>query len=201
MSWLNFVLLLSAWQDRRVACTDSVLAFSHPEKEKLLEVIPLSEIVGVQEMGGLEEADLDDDAGRIQLEITLSDYPCFCLTNCFSRKSTFATDDKENCRKIFESIDTDKTGTCGIDKLTTLLKKMCYNSPEKENIIKTALQGKGGNVTFDEFWDLQIAIDISQRTRELKVKVIKAENILNSGYASGRFRLHSLQLSVHNSLR
>ena len=146
-----------------------------------MEVIPLSEIVGVQEMGGLGDADLDDDAGRIQMEITLSDHQWFCFSNSFSRKSAHSTDEKETCRKIFDSIDADNTGRCSMDELTTLLQKMCYSLEEKENIIKAAVANNKGYVTFDEFWGLQMAIGQSRRSRDLKVKVIKAENILNPG--------------------
>jgi hypothetical protein len=162
------------------------MAFSHPEKEKLLEVIPLSEIVGIQDMAGLGTADLDDDTGRMQLEITLSDIHCSCFfTNCFARQSILNPDEKEKCRKIFDSIDTDKTGVFSIDKINMFLEKMRYSVEEIENVIKAADADSRGEMTFDEFWDLQVMTDQNRRNLNLKVKVIKAENILNTGCEDG----------------
>uniref|UniRef100_A0A7S0M956 Uncharacterized protein n=1 Tax=Cryptomonas curvata TaxID=233186 RepID=A0A7S0M956_9CRYP len=71
--WPLQILISGVWQEQLVACTESILAFSDPHREKLVEVIPLCEIIGIQCMGGLHTADLDDDSGRIQLEITIID--------------------------------------------------------------------------------------------------------------------------------
>ena len=172
----------STWQERKVACTESVLAFSHIEREKLLDVVPLNEIIGIQDMGGIGNADLDDDAGRIKLELILTDRSS---DNFFSKfithQSSTLADEKEKCRKVFDSIDTDKTGSCSIEELTIFLKKMFYTPEEIEKFIKCADADRSGEMSFEEFWELQYKFGQGRRYRDVKVKVVQAENILNAG--------------------
>ncbi len=52
--------------------TNSVLAFAHVDAEKMLDVIPLEEIISIQDCDGVGSADADDDAGRVLLEIELT---------------------------------------------------------------------------------------------------------------------------------
>ena len=60
------------WKTRRVAYSERVLALAHVGCEKLLDVIPLSEIISIQDCDGVGSADADDGAGRVMLEITLT---------------------------------------------------------------------------------------------------------------------------------
>ncbi len=176
------ILASRTWQERHVVCTESVLAFSHTDREKLLDVIPLSEIIGIQDMGGLGTAELDDDAGRIKLEISLTDrYSDTFFSKFVAHQSAASADDKEKCRRVFDSIDTDKTGSCSIEELTIFLKRMFYTPEEIEKFIKSADADRSGEVSFEEFWNLQFKIGQGRRYRDVKVKVVKAENILNAG--------------------
>ena len=52
--------------------TDSVLAFAHTDEEKMLDVIPLEEIISIQDCDGVGSADTDEDSGRVMLEIALT---------------------------------------------------------------------------------------------------------------------------------
>lgn len=52
--------------------TDSVLAFAHSNAEKLLDVIPLEEIISIQDCDGVGSADTDEDSGRVLLKIALA---------------------------------------------------------------------------------------------------------------------------------
>jgi hypothetical protein len=49
--------------------TDSVVAFAHSGAEKMLDVIPLSEIVNIHDCDGIDVAETDESAGRVLLEI------------------------------------------------------------------------------------------------------------------------------------
>jgi hypothetical protein len=60
------------WKDRRVVYTEWVIGLAHSDREKLLDVIPLNEIVSIQDCDGIGSADADDGAGRVLLEITLT---------------------------------------------------------------------------------------------------------------------------------
>ncbi len=60
------------WKERRVVYTDWVIGLAHPDGEKLLDVIPLEEIISIQDCDGIGSADADDGAGRVLLEITLT---------------------------------------------------------------------------------------------------------------------------------
>jgi hypothetical protein len=51
--------------------TDSIVAFAHVDAEKMLDVIPLDEIVHIQDCDGVNEVETDDKAGRVLLEIEL----------------------------------------------------------------------------------------------------------------------------------
>ena len=52
--------------------TNWVVGLAHPNGEKLLDVIPLDEIISIQDCDGIGSADADDGAGRVLLEITLT---------------------------------------------------------------------------------------------------------------------------------
>ncbi len=52
--------------------TEWVICLAHPNGDKLLDVIPLEEIISIQDCDGIGSADADDGAGRILLEITLT---------------------------------------------------------------------------------------------------------------------------------
>ena len=60
------------WKTRRVVYSERVLALAHVGAEKMLDVIPLSEIINIQDCDGVGSADADEDAGRVMLEITLT---------------------------------------------------------------------------------------------------------------------------------
>jgi hypothetical protein len=49
-----------------------VIGLAHANGEKLLDVIPLNEIISIQDCDGIGSADADDGAGRILLEIALT---------------------------------------------------------------------------------------------------------------------------------
>jgi hypothetical protein len=49
----------------------TVVAFAHVGAEKMLDVIPLDEIVHIQDCDGIDVVDTDDSAGRVLLEIEL----------------------------------------------------------------------------------------------------------------------------------
>ena len=122
-----------------MVCSDTVLAFAHTGEEKILDSIPLVEIMGVQDMGGLGAADLDERAGRILLEIHVTEI----ISDTFFKKffanmSDSHLDEKEKCRAIFDTIDTDKTGTCSREELTIFLKKLFCKPEEIEDFIKKA---------------------------------------------------------------
>ena len=51
--------------------TDKVLALSRIGTEKMMDVIPLNEIISVQDCDGVSTADAENDAGRIFLEIDI----------------------------------------------------------------------------------------------------------------------------------
>ena len=145
--FFRFLQNSRSWQQRRVACTDNVLAIAHVNGEKLLDAIPLIEILGVQEMGGLGTADLDDGAGRILLDITLTDR---FSDNFFSKMVVGSSDsdleEKEKFRLLFDAIDTDKTGTCSRDELTIFMKKLFYDAEEIENFIQMADSDQDGGI-------------------------------------------------------
>jgi hypothetical protein len=65
-------LLVRKWKDRRVVYTEWVIGLTHMDGEKLLDVIPLNEIISIQDCDGIGSADADDGAGRVLLEITLT---------------------------------------------------------------------------------------------------------------------------------
>ena len=48
------------------------MAFAHIGAEKMLDVIPLEEIISIQDCDGVGSADADEDAGRVLLEIELT---------------------------------------------------------------------------------------------------------------------------------
>ncbi len=52
--------------------SERVLALAHVGAEKMLDVIPLNEIISIQDCDGVGSADADDGAGRVMLEITLT---------------------------------------------------------------------------------------------------------------------------------
>ncbi len=52
--------------------TEWVIGLAHQDGEKLLDVIPLNEIISIQDCDGIGSADADDGAGRVLLEITLT---------------------------------------------------------------------------------------------------------------------------------
>jgi hypothetical protein len=60
------------WKERRVVYTEWVIGLAHADGEKLLDVIPLNEIISIQDCDGIGSADADDGAGRVLLEITLT---------------------------------------------------------------------------------------------------------------------------------
>jgi hypothetical protein len=51
--------------------TNSVVAFAHVGAEKMLDVIPLDEIIHIQDCDGIDVVETDEDAGRVLLEIEL----------------------------------------------------------------------------------------------------------------------------------
>ncbi len=63
--------LRSDWKERRMVFTDSVVAFAHTGAEKMLDVIPLEEIVHIQDCDGIDVVETDESAGRVLLEIEL----------------------------------------------------------------------------------------------------------------------------------
>ena len=67
-----FSALSRKWKDRRVVYTERVIVLAHADGEKLLDVIPLNEIISIQDCDGIGSADADDGAGRIMLEISLT---------------------------------------------------------------------------------------------------------------------------------
>ncbi len=158
---------------------------AHVNAEKLLDVIPLAEILCIQDMGGLATADADEDAGRILLDIEITDRS---LDSFFSKivpatqKST--SEEKETYKQLFDTIDVDKTGSCSREEMTTYLKKLFYTREEIEEFIKTADSDNSGEISFDEFWSLKVKSGQGRRGRDLKITVIKAENILNAGRES-----------------
>jgi hypothetical protein len=54
-----------------MVATDSVVAFAHVGAEKMLDVIPLDEIVHIQDCDGVDEVETDEMAGRVLIEIEL----------------------------------------------------------------------------------------------------------------------------------
>ncbi len=52
--------------------TERVITLAHAGEEKMLDVIPLHEIISIQDCDGIGSADADDGAGRILLEISLT---------------------------------------------------------------------------------------------------------------------------------
>jgi hypothetical protein len=60
------------WKTRRVVYSERVLSLAHVGAEKMLDVIPLSEIINIQDCDGVGSADADEGAGRVMLEITLT---------------------------------------------------------------------------------------------------------------------------------
>ncbi len=122
-----------------MVCSDTVLAFAHTGEEKILDSIPLVEITGIQDMGGLGAADLDERAGRILLEISITENISDSFFNkIFANVSDSHLTEKEKCRAIFDTIDTDKTGTCSREELTIFLKKLFCKPEEIEDFIKKA---------------------------------------------------------------
>ena len=148
-----------AWKQRRVVCTDAVLAIAHVHEEKLLDAIPLVEIMGIQDMGGLGAADLDEDAGRILLEITVADR---LVDNFFSKllaaQSSSTMGEKEKCRQIFNTIDTDRTGTCSREELTVFLKKLFFKPEEIAEFIEIADSDQNGLMLQLEVDSTEIAV-------------------------------------------
>jgi hypothetical protein len=125
------------WKDRRVVYTEKVLGLAHANGEKLLDVIPLTDIVSIQDCDGIGAADADDGAGRVLLEITLTVlfyWPLFlCAPESFgqdrnadgvmskifsSTGNESSADEKGSLQEIFRTIDTDGTGSCSIDELS-----------------------------------------------------------------------------------
>jgi hypothetical protein len=49
--------------------SDSVVAFAHIGAERMLDVIPLSDIVHIQDCDGIDVAETDESTGRVLLEI------------------------------------------------------------------------------------------------------------------------------------
>ncbi len=52
-----------------MAFTDSVVAFAHVGAEKMLDVVPMNDIINIQDCDGVNEAETDEKAGRVLLEI------------------------------------------------------------------------------------------------------------------------------------
>ena len=170
--------------------TEAVLAIAHVNEEKLLDVIPLADVMSIQDMGGIATADAEDGAGRILLDIAVTDRS---LDNFFSKlvpttqRST--AEERETYRQIFDSIDVDKTGSCSREEMSTFLKKLFYTREEIDEFINMADADHSGEVTFEEFWSLRMKTGQSRRGRDLKITVVKAENILNAGKDQSDFIL------------
>ena len=165
--------------------TEAVLAIAHVNEEKLLDVIPLADVMSIQDMGGIATADAEDGAGRILLDITMTERP---QDNFFSKFVSLtmqrsAEEEKEMYRQIFDSIDVDKTGSCSREEMSTFLKKLFYTREEIDEFINMADADNSGEVSFEEFWNLRLKSEQgpSRRGYDLKITVIKAENILNAG--------------------
>jgi hypothetical protein len=69
--------------------TDSVIAFAHVGAEKMLDVVPMNDIINIQDCDGVNEAETDDKAGRVLLEIEWKvcgkqprTYVCACVYIC-----------------------------------------------------------------------------------------------------------------------
>jgi hypothetical protein len=80
---VRFILLSRKWKDRRVVYTEKIIGLAHANGEKLLDVIPLNEIISIQDCDGIGAADADDGAGRVLLEIVLT-VLLFCWHFVFS---------------------------------------------------------------------------------------------------------------------
>ena len=52
--------------------TEKILAFAKVDTDKMMDVIPLNEIISVQDCDGVSTADAETDAGRIYLEIDIN---------------------------------------------------------------------------------------------------------------------------------
>jgi hypothetical protein len=63
-----------------MAFTDSVVAFAHVGKEKMLDVIPMNEIVNIHDCDGVDVVESDEKAGRVLLEIEWK----VCCTHTFT---------------------------------------------------------------------------------------------------------------------
>jgi hypothetical protein len=66
------VIFIRDWKDRRVVYTNKIIAFAKANTEKMMDVIPLHEIISVQDCDGVSTADAENDAGRIFLEIDIN---------------------------------------------------------------------------------------------------------------------------------
>jgi hypothetical protein len=64
-----FIHVCSDWKDRRMVFTSRVVAFAHIGAEKMLDVIPLDEIVNIHDCDGINVAEADEKAGRVLIEI------------------------------------------------------------------------------------------------------------------------------------
>ena len=110
-------------------------------------------------MGGLGAADLDEDAGRILLEITVADR---LVDNFFSKllaaQSSSTMGEKEKCRQIFNTIDTDRTGTCSREELTVFLKKLFFKPEEIAEFIEIADSDQNGLMLQLEVDSTEIAV-------------------------------------------
>ncbi len=71
---------------RRIAFTDSVVAFAHVGGDKMLDVIPLEQVTSILDCDGVSSADTDEDIGRILLEIVVSVFQ-ICLMIKFTQSS------------------------------------------------------------------------------------------------------------------
>ena len=55
--------------------TDRVIALAHVGRDKMIDVIPLDEIVNIQDCDGIGTAEADENVGRILLEISITVRP------------------------------------------------------------------------------------------------------------------------------
>ena len=167
--------------------TEFVVALAHPGKDKLLDVIPLHEIMNVQSVDGVSVADLYPDAGRILLEITVTDgnesaFSKWFYESLLSRTNSATEEGEEQrLRRAFRELDVDGSGALSLAEITQFLTNLGYSASEAKAFFETADSDGSGELSFNEFWEYREKEMSSARSRKLlKVTIIKAENVLNT---------------------
>ena len=119
---LNYVHLLVLsyffyrnWQDRRIACTDDVIAFARVNESMLLDAIPLSEVTAIEFMKKVEGSDEKKDLPRKGFE-SVTDF-----TNAFQIR-TMKHGQNAGRKYVLRATSDDEVATI-INQLNLLAKK------------------------------------------------------------------------------